>query len=70
VAIERTRLMPHYKIRKNRVTGEWELQWRSNEPIPHLTFKQALATLAELTGYETHWRDRAWRIARRRFDEP
>lgn len=49
--------MAYYKLRKNRRTGEWELRWRNNEPIPHYSFEDALETLRELLALARHWHD-------------
>lgn len=44
-----------YVIRKNRRTGEWDLQWRSNPPIHHYSFADAVRSLEDMLRLEIRW---------------
>lgn len=52
----RGRPQADYVIRKDRATGEWNLQWRNNPPIHHYTFADAVASLKDLLRLEIHWK--------------
>ena len=45
-----------YVIRKDKQTGEWNVQWRNNPPIKHYSFDDARQTLIDLLRLEIHWK--------------
>ena len=48
-----------YRIWKDRRTGEWMLQWRNNDPIPHYSFADALESLGDLLRLNKTWKQTA-----------
>lgn len=52
----RGRQQADYVIRKDRRTGEWLVQWRSNDPIRHYSFDDARITLINLLRLEIIWK--------------
>lgn len=45
-----------YVIRKDRQTGEWIVQWRTNAPIRHYSFNDARQTLINMLRLEIIWK--------------
>lgn len=37
--------MGHYRIRKDRNTGEWLVQFKDNPPVPHHSFRDAVKSV-------------------------
>ena len=61
--------MADYRVYQNRLTGNWDVQYKQNEPIPHAYSAEAFETLRHLLYLESHYRVTR-RGHRRRFDEP
>lgn len=58
--------MADYSIRKDRITGHWNLQFKDNKPIGHYSFTDAWESLEDLLrltaayhhGQRSHVRER------------